>query len=47
MTETSLADAIRDTWADRDKLMQALRDAPPADGTNRVLEMIEEIQEKH
>ena len=44
MNPLSLADAIRDTWADREALTRALREAPPADGTERVLEMIEEIQ---
>jgi len=44
MNPATLADAIFNTWADRDNLEQALRDAPPADGTKRVLEMIEEIQ---
>ena len=44
MTESSLTGAIRDTWADRDQLTRALREAPPADGTRRVLELIEEIQ---
>ena len=44
MTPETLAKAIGDTWADRDALIAALRNAPPADGTARVLEMIEEIQ---
>ncbi len=44
MTPESLAKALRKTWEDRKTLEQALRDAPPADGTQRVLEMIEEIQ---
>ena len=44
MTEETLAEAIRSTWADREKLTEALRNAPPADGTARVLELIEEIQ---
>ena len=44
MNPASLADAVRDTWADRDTLTEALKNAPPADGTKRVLEMIEEIQ---
>ena len=44
MTPDSLADAISETWADRERLEGALRNAPPADGTKRVLEMIEEIQ---
>jgi len=45
MTPASLAEAIRATWADRDKLAAALKAAPPADGTERILELIEEIQE--
>ena len=44
MNAASLVNAIGQTWADKDKLEAALRDAPPADGTDRVLEMIEEIQ---
>jgi len=44
MNPDSLTHAIETTWADRDALMDALRNAPPADGTQRVLEMIEEIQ---
>ncbi len=44
MTPETLAGALRETWRDREKLEQALRDAPPADGTKQVLEMIAEIQ---
>ena len=44
MTKDSLVQAVLDTWADRDALTEALKNAPPADGTKRVLEMIEEIQ---
>ena len=44
MTAETLAEAVRSTWADREKLTEALKNAPPADGTKRVLEMIEEIQ---
>ena len=44
MNPATLADALRATWADRENLEKALREAPPADGTKRVLEMIEEIQ---
>jgi len=44
MTPETLTEAIRNTWADRDVLTEALKNAPPADGTNRVLELIEEIQ---
>ena len=43
MTPDTLTEAILATWADRENLEKALRDAPPADGTKRVLEMIEEI----
>jgi len=46
MTAETLAGAIKDTWADREKLTAALREAPPANGTDRVLEMIEEIRKK-
>jgi UDP-N-acetylglucosamine--N-acetylmuramyl-(pentapeptide) pyrophosphoryl-undecaprenol N-acetylglucosamine transferase len=46
MNPATLAEAIHDTWADRDALTEALKNAPPADGTNRILEMIEEIQKK-
>ena len=46
MNADSLTDAIHSTWNDRDKLTVALKNAPPADGTERVLEMIEEIQRK-
>lgn len=46
MTAASLTDAINELWKDREALTEALRNAPPADGTARVLEMIEEIQKK-
>ena len=46
MTASSLAQAVEDTWADREALTAALRAAPPADGTRRVLELIEEVQKK-
>ena len=45
MTPDSLTTAVLDTWQARDELTAALKNAPPADGTNRVLEMIEEIQQ--
>ena len=44
MTAETLADALTETWADRERLEGNLKDAPPADGTKRVLELIEEIQ---
>ncbi len=46
MNEESLTRAIQDTWKDREQLTAALKNAPPADGTQRVLELIEEIQRK-
>lgn len=46
LTRASLIAALERLWADREQLTAALRDAPPADGTKRVLEMIEEVQRK-
>ena len=46
MTEDTLAEAIEATWADRDALTAALKAAPPANGTDRGLELIEEVQKK-
>ncbi|MBQ8074299.1 MAG: undecaprenyldiphospho-muramoylpentapeptide beta-N-acetylglucosaminyltransferase [Clostridia bacterium] len=43
MTADTLVEALMDTWQDRENLEKALREAPPADGTKRVLEMIAEI----
>ncbi len=44
MTAQTLTEALLQTWADREKLTAAVKAAPPADGTFRVLEMIEEVQ---
>ena len=44
MTADTLVRALESTWADREQLTSALHAAPPADGTERVLEMIEEVQ---
>ena len=44
MTAETLTEALLQTWADREKLTAAVKAAPPADGTMRVLEMIEEVQ---
>ena len=44
MTADSLTAALNQTWADREQLIAAVKAAPPADGTQRVLEMIEEVQ---
>ena len=46
MTPETMVQEIRKTWAERDALTDALRNAPPADGTRRVLELIEEVQKK-
>ena len=44
MTADSLVAALESTWADRETLTTAVKAAPPADGTKRVLELIEEVQ---
>ena len=44
MTADTLVKSLEETWADRAQLTAALHAAPPADGTGRVLEMIEEVQ---
>lgn len=44
MTADTLVAALEKTWADREALTKAVKAAPPADGTKRVLEMIEEVQ---
>ena len=44
MTPETLAEEVRATWDARDALTEALKNAPPANGTERVLELIEEIQ---
>lgn len=44
MTAATLTEALMQTWADRETLTAAVKAAPPADGTMRVLEMIEEVQ---
>ncbi|MBE5769304.1 MAG: undecaprenyldiphospho-muramoylpentapeptide beta-N-acetylglucosaminyltransferase [Clostridiales bacterium] len=46
MTADTLYDALVSTWQDRETLVAAVKAAPPADGTQRVLEMIEEVQKK-
>ena len=44
MTAETLTAALRKTWAERESLIAAVKAAPPADGTKRVLELIEEVQ---
>jgi UDP-N-acetylglucosamine--N-acetylmuramyl-(pentapeptide) pyrophosphoryl-undecaprenol N-acetylglucosamine transferase len=44
MTAATLTEALLSTWADREQLTEAVKAAPPADGTMRVLELIEEVQ---
>ena len=46
MTPETMVKEIRETWAERDTLTEALKNAPPANGTERVLQMIEEIRKK-
>lgn len=46
MTSDSLADALLDLLKNGASLRQALHNAPPADGTQAVLRLIEEIQKK-
>ena len=46
MNAATLTEALLSTWADRERLTAAVKAAPPADGTMRVLEMIEEVQAK-
>lgn len=46
MTADTLVAALERTWADREQLIAAVKAAPPADGTGRVLELIEEVQKK-
>ena len=43
MTAATLTEALRATWEARDSLREAVRKAPPANGTERVLELIREI----
>ena len=45
MTADSLADALLKLLEDGDSLREALKAAPPADGTQAVLKLIEEIQQ--
>lgn len=44
MNANTLAEAVRETWNARNSLTMNLKNAPPADGTQRILEMIEEVQ---
>ena len=44
MTAETLTAALRKTWAERESLIAAVKAAPPADGTKRVLELIEDVQ---
>ena len=46
MTADTLVTALHETWRDRDKLREAVKKAPPADATERILELIEEIRKK-
>ena len=44
MNAQTLASALAETWRCRDALREAVRKAPPADGTERVLALIHEIE---
>ena len=46
MTTETLKDAIFHLMESKDALIHALNDAPPADGTDMILRLIEEIQQK-
>jgi len=46
MTPDTLYDAILDLEKDQDQLVRNLTQAPPADGTRKVLDMIHEIEKK-
>ncbi len=46
MTPETLVEALRETWNKREQLSAALKNAPPADGTKRILELIEEVQKR-
>ena len=46
MTADTLVAALHETWRDRDKLRETVKKAPPADATERILELIEEIRKK-
>ena len=46
VTTESLVSAIEKTYAEREALEKAMKDAPPADATKRVLELINEISLK-
>ena len=44
MTADTLTAALRETWAVRDELKAAVRAAPPANATDRIIELIHEIE---
>ena len=46
LTRATLGKALQALWRDREDLRRALAAAPPANGTERVLAMIEEVQQK-
>ncbi|MCR4885420.1 MAG: undecaprenyldiphospho-muramoylpentapeptide beta-N-acetylglucosaminyltransferase [Clostridiales bacterium] len=46
MTADSLYDAVLELQRDRESLIRALKNAPPADGTDAVLGLIHEIEKK-
>ena len=44
MTPDTLAAALKETWAARDDLKAAVKAAPPANATSRIIELIHEIE---
>lgn len=46
MTAETLVEELEKTWKMRETLVENVQKAPPADGTKRVLEVIEEVQAK-
>ena len=46
LTAETLVQELLRTWDMREQLVDNVRKAPPADGTRRVLEVIEEVQRK-
>ena len=46
MNRESLVKALLATWDDRENLKAAVKKAPPADGTRRVLELIDQLAKK-
>ena len=46
MNRKTIVQELYQTWEERDQLRDAVRQAPPADGTKRILSLIEELRKK-